>query len=101
MARSPLREMSGLDDEEFDRQKEVAEKFLVNTGVMAQMICSFDSEMAEAVMSAYGSYDTIVSMFDPTRYMQEAPQARANANMTKIILDAKKKLTEMGICRPV
>lgn len=98
MSRSPLRKMSGLDDEEFDRQKELAEDFLRRSGLLVSMICQYDDEMSASIAEAAESYDTLVSIFDPTMYMQHQEQLKTNGRMVAIIVNAKKKLTELGLC---
>lgn len=96
--RSVLREMSGLDDDEFDRQRDDAVEFLQQSALLVNLVCMYDSEKAEMTVKAAESYDTIQSMFDPTGWMQNHQQAHANGKMVSILLNAKKKFTEMGLC---
>jgi hypothetical protein len=96
--RNPLREISGLDDDEFNRQQIEGVQFIQATAAMASIICTYDGDGADAMIDAWGSYDTMVSMFDPSRYMMERDTAHKNAKMVHIVREAQKKLQALGLC---
>lgn len=98
MPRDLLRETSNLTDAEYNRQQLAAEEFLMTTMPLVSLICMYDGEMADAIIEGWESYDTMVSMFDPSRWMTERDQAQKNAKMVHIIRTAQKKLTELGLC---